>query len=433
MTVLRDWLRGHSIPSLPGRAGRWLRRLWRRLGTRVALMGLAAVAVIGAADLLAPFVPETVATYVAGDAVDRLLDLIAGAMLAVTIFSITVMVSVHRSSASQWTPRVHRLIMRDPVTQSTIATFVGAYVYSLIGIVVRELRVFPDDAATVLFAVTVAVMAWIVFAIVRWTLHLQTFGSLIQTTRRIEEIAEDHLRRLFEVPRGGARELPRVIPPGATDVVAQRSGYVRHIDVATLQAIARERDLRIYLPHPVGRFVQATELQAHVTGGPDDEALSAIADAIEMGDARDYEHDPRFALIVLGEIASKALSPGVNDTGTAIDILTRIVRVLTIEAGPVEDPPDHDRVHMPSLDPHALVEDAFGGMARDGQGNLSLQLRLHKALGKLIARDWLSDAVERFGARELRRACDALTFAPDRDALLDVAHPRIVERAGVRG
>jgi uncharacterized membrane protein len=37
-----------------------------------------------------------------------------------------------------------------------------------------------------------------------------------------------------------------------------------------------------------------------------------------IGDGRLYDDDPRFGLVVLSEIAGRALSPGVNDPGTAI-------------------------------------------------------------------------------------------------------------------
>jgi uncharacterized membrane protein len=38
--------------------------------------------------------------------------------------------------------------------------------------------------------------------------------------------------------------------------------------------------------------------------------------AFTLGDMRYFEEDPRFGLITLSEIASRALSPAVNDPGT---------------------------------------------------------------------------------------------------------------------
>ncbi len=57
-----------------------------------------------------------------------------------------------------------------------------------------------------------------------------------------------------------------------------------------------------------------------------------------MGQAtnRTFEDDPRFGLIVLSEIADKALSPGVNDPGTAIDVIGTLVRLFTLWQSPPE-------------------------------------------------------------------------------------------------
>lgn len=56
--------------------------------------------------------------------------------------------------------------------------------------------------------------------------------------------------------------------------------------------------------------------------------MSQIARAFLIGDERTFDDDPRFGLVVLSEIASRALSPAVNDPGTAIDIIGTFVRLF---------------------------------------------------------------------------------------------------------
>jgi uncharacterized membrane protein len=45
---------------------------------------------------------------------------------------------------------------------------------------------------------------------------------------------------------------------------------------------------------------------------------------------RYFEEDPRFGLITLSEIASRALSPAVNDPGTAIQIISSHIRLFSL-------------------------------------------------------------------------------------------------------
>jgi len=119
----------------------------RKLWVRVMLFGLLAIAGLGLARLGTLFLPDKLTASVDIASVDRLLNIISNSMLAVTTFSLTVMVSVYRATSTQWTPRIHRLMLEDKTTQNTLATFIGAYVYATVGIVLRETGYFNNDHA----------------------------------------------------------------------------------------------------------------------------------------------------------------------------------------------------------------------------------------------------------------------------------------------
>src|SRR5690606_9376275 len=113
-----------------------------------------------------------------------------------------------------------------------------------------------------------------------------------------------------------------------------------------------------------------------------------VRDAFTIGAERDFEQDPRFGLCVLAEIASRALSPAVNDAGTAIDVIGRGVRLLTIwaqESGKTdaEENPPCPRVRTPAFSASDMFEDIFAPIARDGADNPQVLVRLQKALGAL--------------------------------------------------
>ncbi|MEL6958821.1 MAG: DUF2254 domain-containing protein, partial [Pseudomonadota bacterium] len=315
---------------VPDTALRKIRSYSRKLWVRVVGMGVLAFLVVGATQVLEAFVPVEMAKSVNGASADRLLQIIATAMLAVTTFSLTVMVSVYRSSSSQWTPRVHRLIQEDKITQNTLAAFIGAYVYALVAIVLREVGVFGDDRAMVLFWVTVAVLVFIVFNVVRWTLHLQSLGSLITTTRQVEEITQDQFEERMHMPCMGAVPWTDDLPATAQIITADESGYVAGIYPERLNDAAEAQGATLYLLRSIGQFVFEGEplfgVIWHDDGDMDALRKAVISDVL-ISDIRNYDQDPRFGLQVMGEIASKALSAGINDPGTAIDVITRVGRI----------------------------------------------------------------------------------------------------------
>ncbi|MBZ8119079.1 DUF2254 domain-containing protein [Roseovarius sp. LXJ103] len=398
-------------------------------------MGLLSLISLGLTQLIQIFVPDEMAAQMPGSSADRLLDLIANAMLAVTIFSMTVMVSVYQSSSSQWTPRVHQLIMQDRITQKTLAAFIGTYLYALVAIILRELGVFVDDHALVLFWVTVLVLGFVVWSLVRWALHLQTFGSLLDTTRQVEVITKRQFEDRLDTPCLGANPLVGEVPEGAVCIRADESGYIRHLYPEALQATAKRFDVELFLSQPVGQFVFLNEPLLWVVGDLDEGATgeddfeTLVRDHINQGDLRSYDQDPRFGLTVMGEIGAKALSPGVNDPGTAIDVITRVGRILSSYRDETKGDGEAQftRLWVPPLDADALLDDGFGTAMRDGASTFEVQHQLQRTLAGLMQHPdaGLSRAACDAACSALRRALAAIDFPGDRTRLLEAAHPDV--------
>ena len=430
-----------TFSSLPATAWRVWLEYWRLLWVRVVLMGALALLSLGLAQLVGHLLPDELASYVSGKAADKLLGIIANAMLAVTTFSLTVMVSVYQSSSSQFTPRIHRLIVQDATTQNTLAAFIGAYVYALTGIILRELGIFTDDRAFLLFAMTVLVLIYVVVSMVRWVLHLQTYGSLTNTSRQIEEITRTQFSERLSKPCLGANPWlsSENAPESATPVYSDETGYVQHFYQESLDAKAKALGMHVYLAAHVGSFVMAGEVLAYIDdrgdgdGEPEDErdCEEIIRAHIKQGDTRTYDQDPRFGLMVLGEIASKALSPGINDPGTAIDIITRQARILSEyeDETACEARVIHTRLWVQPLTPEDLIEDAFGSLARDGAGVVEVQQRLQKALTSLTRHSCpeMAEAAEKAALIEYARGVGALDFDHDRTRLRNATAPSVVE------
>lgn len=416
-------------------------RLWhgiiaqtRKLWVRVVILGALAIFGLGIARLSSVFLPEMNDLGLKMTSVDRLLDIISNSMLAVTTFSLTVMVTVYRSTASQWTPRIHRLIVEDSTTQNTLATFIGAYVYAGTAIVLREVGLFDEESILPIFVLTVGVLALIVIAMIRWVLHLQTFGSLMDSTRQVEGITRKAIEDRMQNNCLGARALDAQtrIPEGSLSVTAPISGYVQKIDVQRLQGVAERRGLQVFVLVEVGSFCFKGDTIARVfdmdRGDGRERTVGSLAettrDAIILGDLRSFEQDPRFGLMVMAEIGSKALSAGINDPGTAIDIITRLVRLLLRYSAETAQA-RYDRVWIRRLDPNDLIDDAFGSIARDGAAQIEVQMRLQKAFAGLCDHGDadMAAAAQAMAVRELLRIEQTLTFEPDRERLRNAASP----------
>ena len=400
--------------------------LTRRIWFRASLFSLGAVATALVAIVASPYIPRDAPTRIGADAVDNILGIIASSMLAVTTFSLNIMVSAYSAATSNVTPRATKLVMEDSTTQNVLATFLGSFLFSLVGIIALSAGAYGDRGRVVLFVVTIGVIMLVVATLLRWIDHLSRLGRVTETTARVEAVAADAMRARRDRPFMGGAPLgdPGSIPASARPVRTPEIGYVQHLDVAALSRIADDGDGRIYVAAIPGKLVDPSQPIAFADGLGDEEIGARIRACFTIGDVRSYDQDPRFGACVLSEIASRALSPGINDPGTAIDVIGRAVRVLAIWTEPQDaTPPEFPRVHVPPIEPGDLFEDIFSGIARDGAGVVEIGLRLQKAfrtLGSLGDRRYAA-AARRHSRLTLERAEAALAIEDDKRRLREAA------------
>ncbi len=385
-------------------------RLGRQVWVRAALFTVIGIAIALVAGLVGPLLPFSISIDLGQNAVDSLLQIIATAMLTVSTFSVTAMVTAFSSATTTATPRSTPLLIADTTSQNAVSTFIGAFTYSLVGIVALSTGYYTEQGRTILFVGTLVVIAIVVFTLLRWISHLSTFGRMADVIDRVEQAATLTIQRHAASPALGARRLTTV-PPGARAVHADDIGYVTHLDVATLDRLAEAHGLSVYVTAAPGRLADARTPLVRVEGEMDDATAAALRGAFRLEHHRTYEQDPRFGVIALTEIGSRALSAATNDPGTAIEVIAALQRVL---AHAVTTEPDstvrYPHVHIAPATLDEIVADAFRPLARDGAAQVEVQVRLQKCLASLAATapahaDVFRDAARAAFARS-RRALD---------------------------
>lgn len=159
----------------------------RQIWFRASLFCIAAIVTALLGIWGSPYIPADFSTKIGADSVDRILGIVASSMLTVTTFSLSTMVSAFSASTNNVTPRATRLVMEDSTTQNVLATFIGSFLFSLVGIIALTTGAYGAQGRVFLFAVTIAVIVLIVVTLLRWIDHLSRLGRVTETTRRVEE------------------------------------------------------------------------------------------------------------------------------------------------------------------------------------------------------------------------------------------------------
>jgi uncharacterized membrane protein len=330
------------------------------------------------------------------------------------------MVTAFSAASGMATPRAARILIADPISQNVLGTFIGAFVFSIVGLVALSLGYYADEGRAVLLLGTALVILAVIVTLFGWVDYLVNLVRLGAIVDKIEARAADVLRAHLRQPGLGGHVLTEV-PAGSHPVTLTETGYVANLDVRALQEVAEAAGGTIYVTRTPGTVADSAAAVAWTSWTADTETQARIGRVFAIEAERSFAEDPRYGLIVLAEIASRALSPGINDPGTAIGIIVRLQRLLTIWARgrEAEEPPHCPRVQVARPVANDLFEDAFGPLARDGAPMVEVGLRLQKSLGALarIGDAEIAAAATVQSARALAQAEEALVLESDIERL----------------
>jgi uncharacterized membrane protein len=397
-----------------------------RLWFRVTLFALAAVLTALVAVVVTPLVPVWITESIGEDATWDILSILAASMLVVATFSLGTMVQAFAAATSSATPRAARILIDDPFSQNVLATFLGAFVFAMVGLVALGFGYYSLEGKTVLLVAAGLVILIVIGTFFAWLDHLANMVRLGETQRKIEVRAARVLAaRAAEPLLGGVRitDADRAGEP----VTTPETLYVRHVDMRALQAVAERAGGRVAVACTAGALAQPTRPLVWTSWQPDEAEREALRRAFALGAERSFDQDPRFCLEVLAEIGSRALSPGINDPGTAIAILVGQQRLLAGwgEAARAADAaaPRFPRVAVAPLAVPDLFEDAFGPLLRDGARMIEVGLRLQKTLAGLAALGLpgFAEEASRLSRRALAHAAVALDIEEDKARLAEAA------------
>ena len=346
MSEAAGGVRPTSTPGLHHRGTSLWDRFWR------PFWALPATLIIGSAllGLLLPSLDtgDVPLVFSGGpDSARTVLSSIVGGLISLTglVFSITMVVL--QLASSQFTPRILRQFLAARVVQATLGIFTGTFVYALV--VLRTVR-SSSGGGRETFVPQVSVTVAMLFVLTSVGLFL-AFIAHITRSAQVSQVITDLTRRTREVVLAfdeATDAPPRAAwqpPEGARAhrlVNDERQGYVVAVHADDLVARARELDVVVTLDLAIGQFVAPGATLGSVWGladGADDDRdqADALRALVLLEDDRLLENDPMFGLRQLVDIAEKALSPGINDPTTAVQVVDAVESVLRA-AGSQADP-----------------------------------------------------------------------------------------------
>jgi uncharacterized membrane protein len=231
-------------------------------------------------------------------------------------------------ASSQLTPRIIAIVFGDPLLKIALIVFVFTFTFTL-GVLVLITTSVPPLTARIAAYSCMASLGVFLFLIDHVGKALRPSGALWAVAylgrKVIENVYPHHLAEVPDTARAAA-----VVVDGqpTSTVLSQRDGVVLAFDIPGLVSLAQRADCVIELVPQVGDFVAIGNPLFRIFRGGATLSAEALRQSVAVGQERTLEQDPAFAFRMIVDIASKGLSPAINDPTTAVLALDQIHHLL---------------------------------------------------------------------------------------------------------
>jgi len=314
----------------------------------------------------------------------------ASSMLTFVVYAVSALLLAVQLASGQITPRLIRITFSRWQMKFATSLFVFAFGVTMVALanMTDQLR-HPLVIALAIVGNVASVLVFFWF--------VQQVGLGLRPVAVLQLIFGDGKEAMDSVYAHGFDAAVR--EGGADDELAGRdgrivrragpSGTLLAFGSRDLVALARRSGCTLELIPQVGDFVSTDDPLARIypsDAAVDDEAINAL---VAFGPERTMRQDPMFAFRIMVDIASRALSPAVNDPTTAVLAIDQIKRLLRavgrrhLHDDVIRDAAGNPRVFFRTPDWEDFVQLACREIRLYGAENFQVARRLRAMLENL--------------------------------------------------
>jgi uncharacterized membrane protein len=261
------------------------------------------------------------------DTVRAVLGALAGSLFTVIVFVCSSLLLVVQLASAQLTPRVIGIIFRDPVTKFSLVVFVFNFIFVLSALV--RINTYVPMLSTQIAAYScVLSLGFFLYLIDHVGKMLRPSSVVQRVAAQAHQVIDNVYPRRLGNSRDSIEKSGELVGQNPTQTVTNpQAGVVLAFDLEGLVALGIRHDCVVEMVPQVGNFVAPGDPLFRIFGGAGLLA-ETLRQAIAVGAERTMEQDPMFGFRVIVDIASKGLSPAINDPTTAVLAIDQIHHLL---------------------------------------------------------------------------------------------------------
>ncbi len=250
----------------------------------------------------------------------EILGTLITSIVSLTVFSFSMVMVVLNGAAARLTPRVLPGLIGDSRNRIILGIYLGSILYYLllIGIIRTD-----EPASTPAFGLLLALLTGLVNLAV-FVVFIRAVSQSIQVDWVLNQLygsAYSNLEQRKERLASGAT------PPDDLDwwcLPAARPGYLREVNEKRLGELLRKRDLTAVIQVEPGFFLVEGHPLIRFSAPLSEQDRTAAIDCFDFHNQEFAGANVSYGTRQIAEIAVKAISPAINDPGTAMRAINLI-------------------------------------------------------------------------------------------------------------
>ncbi|MBK6265754.1 DUF2254 domain-containing protein [Marivirga sp. S37H4] len=323
------------------------------------------------------------------------LGTIVASIISLMVFSFSMVMVVLNRATATLSPRVLPGLISNRFHQIVLGFFLGTVIYSLLMIVNinSPQQNFHVPSFGILISMILAIICLVFFVS-----FIHSISQKIQVDNIMNDIKESTRKALKKanIEEGNQSEKKEetepISPPkdeGWYSQKAYASGFLKHIKLNSLKDFCNKNKIIVKLEISVGTYLVKHYPYVKTNKRLNDEQKKELASYFILYTEEHITDHYSFGFQQISEIAIKALSPGINDPGTAIraiDLLSDLfIQLMMVKQQLVlRDENANICVYLKPITFKATLYQTFVPIRKYGQQDVLVLMHLLSSLEKML-------------------------------------------------
>lgn len=262
------------------------------------------------------------------DTARTLLTTITAGSISIMVFSFSMVMVLLNQASSSFSPRLLPGLISNRRHQIILGIYVATILYCIFTLI--SIRPSGNEYQLPGFSVLLGIV-FMVISLGAFIYFIHSISQSIQINNIMDKIFRKSSNRLSHlISSEKDNDVSFKSSSNWSDYKSYKTGYLQNISLENIAKIAKEQECKIEVSANKGAFLLEKDILFKTEKELDEEIIEGLHTNFDFAKSELIEDNYVLAFKQLTEIAVKAMSPGINDPGTALNAIDYLSQLYVL-------------------------------------------------------------------------------------------------------